>query len=72
MAASCLIIQKNDGDRKRFEAIRSSAESLINKHLGEYFKSIKYSSPDENSLLIQFIKDDSENFLSDDRGWIHI
>ncbi|MCF7833428.1 MAG: hypothetical protein K9N05_07635 [Candidatus Marinimicrobia bacterium] len=72
MAASCLIIQKNDGDRKRFEAIRSSAESLINKHLGEYFKSIKYSSPDENSFLIQFIKDDTENFLSDDRGWIHI
>ena len=71
MAASCLIIQKKGGDRKRFETIRSSAESLVNSHLRKYFKSIQYTSPDENTLLIQFLKDDKLKFTNDDLGWIH-
>lgn len=71
MAASCLIIQKKGEDPKRFKAICTSAETVINRHLGDYFRSIKYSSPDENSFLIQFLKDDTVKFHSDDQGWIH-
>ncbi|MCF7833236.1 MAG: hypothetical protein K9N05_06655 [Candidatus Marinimicrobia bacterium] len=71
MAASCLLIHKTGTDRSAFNKICGSAKELLNEKLGIYFKEIEYISPDENSFLILFKKDDISKYLSTEKGWIH-
>ncbi len=70
MAGTCLIIRKAGSDPEKFERLREAGEAPVRRLMQDHFKEIRFCSPDENSWLIRFVKDDEEKFISDRRGWM--